>query len=132
MALGFFTHLAGDQAAAYSGGSEPADQINEVAVAAMAEEDIDITTQRPRRWTDAMVHSADVIISMGCGDTCPIYPGHRYETWDLPRPRRPTPRQSAPHPRRNRTTRPRPAGRTRHSRKPHPIMRHSAAAVLTP
>jgi arsenate reductase (thioredoxin) len=86
MALGFFTHLAGDQAAAYSGGSEPADQINEVAVAAMAEKDIDITTQRPRRWTDTMVRSADVIISMGCGDTCPIYPGHRYETWDLPDP----------------------------------------------
>jgi protein-tyrosine-phosphatase len=86
MALGFFTHLAGERATAYSGGSEPADQINPVAVAAMAEKGIDITTQQPKRWTDAMVHSADVIISMGCGDTCPIYPGHRYATWDLPDP----------------------------------------------
>jgi arsenate reductase len=86
MALGFFTHLAGDQAIAYSGGTEPADQINPVAVAAMAEKGINITAQQPKRWTDAMVQSADVIISMGCGDTCPIYPGRRYETWDLPDP----------------------------------------------
>jgi protein-tyrosine-phosphatase len=86
MALGFFTHLAGERATAYSGGPEPAEHINAIAAQAMAEKGIDITTHAPQRWTDAMVRIADVIISMGCGDTCPIYPGHRYETWDLPDP----------------------------------------------
>ena len=86
MAMGFFSHLAGDQAVAYSGGSAPADQINPAAVAAMAEKGIDITAEHPKRWTDDMVQAADVVITMGCGDTCPVLPGRRYEEWVLPDP----------------------------------------------
>ena len=86
MALGFFTHLAGEQAVAWSGGSEPGDQINPVAVAAMAEVGIDITGEYPKPWTDEIVQAADVVITMGCGDACPIFPGKRYENWELPDP----------------------------------------------
>jgi protein-tyrosine-phosphatase len=86
MALGFFTALAGDRAVAYSGGSEPAHEINPAAVAAMAEKGIDIAAERPKRWTDAMVGAADVVVTMGCGDTCPFIPGRRYEDWTLPDP----------------------------------------------
>ena len=86
MALGYFTLLAGDRAIAYSGGSEPADQVNPAAVEAMAEVGIDITSQQPKRWTQKMVEEADVVISMGCGDTCPVIPGRRYEDWVLPDP----------------------------------------------
>ena len=86
MALGFFNHLAGDQAVAWSGGSEPGDQINPAAVAAMAEVGIDITNEFPKPWTDEIVQASDVIITMGCGDTCPIFPGHRYEEWLLADP----------------------------------------------
>ena len=86
MALGYFTRLAGDRATAYSGGSEPADQVNPAAVEAMAEVGIDITGQQPKRWTHEMVEEADVVVSMGCGDTCPVIPGRRYEDWVLPDP----------------------------------------------
>ena len=86
MAHGFFTHLAGDRAVAYSGGSEPADQINPSAVAAMAERGIDITAEQPKAWTEEMVEAADVVVTMGCGDTCPFVPGRRYEDWQLPDP----------------------------------------------
>jgi arsenate reductase (thioredoxin) len=86
MALGFFTHLAGQQAVAWSGGSEPGDQINPVAVAAMAEIGIDITGEYPKPWTDEIVQAADVVITMGCGDACPIFPGKRYDNWELPDP----------------------------------------------
>ena len=86
MALGFFNHLAGDRAVAWSGGSEPGDQINPAAVAAMAEVGIDITHEFPKPWTDEIVQDSDVIITMGCGDTCPIFPGHRYEEWVLADP----------------------------------------------
>jgi protein-tyrosine-phosphatase len=86
MALGFFGQLAGDRAVAYSGGSEPADEINPAAVAAMLEKGIDITDQHPTRWTDDMVQAADVVITMGCGDTCPVLPGRRHEEWVLPDP----------------------------------------------
>ena len=86
MALGYFTRLAGDKATAYSGGSEPADQVNPAAVEAMAEVGIDITGQQPKRWTQEMVEEADVVVSMGCGDTCPVIPGRRYEDWVLPDP----------------------------------------------
>lgn len=86
MALGFFAHMAGDKAIAYSGGSEPAERINPSAVEAMAEVGIDIATQRPRRWTLDMVEAADVVVMMGCGDTCPVVPGRRYEEWVLPDP----------------------------------------------
>jgi arsenate reductase len=86
MALGFFNRMAGDRAVGYSGGSEPADQINPAAVAAMAEKRIDIAGEQPKRWTDEMVEAADVVVTMGCGDTCPFIPGRRYEDWTLPDP----------------------------------------------
>ncbi|MCU1462482.1 MAG: protein-tyrosine-phosphatase [Acidimicrobiales bacterium] len=86
MALGWFTHLAGDRALAWSGGSEPADEINPSAVAAMAEVGIDITGEFPKPWTDEIVRAADVVITMGCGDACPFYPGTRYEDWELDDP----------------------------------------------
>jgi protein-tyrosine-phosphatase len=86
MALGFFTHFAGEQAVAWSGGSEPGREINPAAVAAMAERGIDITNEYPKPWTDEIVRAADVVITMGCGDACPIFPGTRYENWDLDDP----------------------------------------------
>ncbi len=86
MALGFFTRLAADRAIAYSGGSEPANQINPAAVAVMAEKGIDITGEHPKRWTTEMVEAADVVVTMGCGDTCPFIAGRRYEDWTLPDP----------------------------------------------
>jgi arsenate reductase len=86
MAMGFFGHLAGDRANAFSGGSEPAEQVNPSAIAAMAEKGIDIAAEQPKRWSNAMVEAADVVITMGCGDTCPLLPGRRYEEWLLPDP----------------------------------------------
>ena len=86
MALGFFTHLAGDRAVAWSGGSEPASTINPAAVAAMAERGIDIAGEYPKPWTDEVVRAADAIITMGCGDACPVFPGRRYEEWVLDDP----------------------------------------------
>jgi arsenate reductase (thioredoxin) len=86
MALGWFNHLAGGRALGRSGGSEPADEINPAAVSAMAEVGIDITRERPRRWTDESVRDADVVVTMGCGDSCPIVPGKRYEDWTLDDP----------------------------------------------
>ncbi|MGN2638833.1 arsenate reductase ArsC [Nocardia takedensis] len=86
MALGYFTHLAGEHAIAWSGGSEPGAEINPVAVAAMAEIGIDITREFPKPWTEEILRAAEVIVTMGCGDACPIYPGRRYENWELPDP----------------------------------------------
>ena len=86
MALGWFNHLAGDRAVAWSGGSEPASEINPAAVAAMAEVGIDITGEYPKPWTDEIVRAADVVVTMGCGDACPFYPGKRYEDWELDDP----------------------------------------------
>jgi arsenate reductase len=86
MALGWFNHLAGDRATAWSGGSEPGTELNPAAVAAMAELGIDITGEFPKPWTDEIVRAADVVITMGCGDACPIFPGKRYEDWDLDDP----------------------------------------------
>jgi len=86
MALGFFNHLAGDRAVAWSGGSEPGAEVNPAAVAAMAEVGIDISGEFPKPWTDEIVRAADVVITMGCGDACPVYPGRRYEEWILPDP----------------------------------------------
>ena len=86
MAMGFLKHLAGGQVSVYSGGSEPADKINAAAVAAMAEVGIDIAHEHPKRWTDDVVRSADVIVTMGCGDACPYVPGKRYENWELADP----------------------------------------------
>lgn len=86
MALGFFTHFAGDAAVAWSGGSEPGNEINTAAVAAMAERGIDISGEYPKPWTDEIVQAADVVITMGCGDACPVFPGRRYEEWKLDDP----------------------------------------------
>ena len=71
---------------AWSGGSEPGNEINPSAVQAMAEVDIDITREFPKPWTDEIVHAADVVVTMGCGDACPFFPGKRYENWELPDP----------------------------------------------
>jgi protein-tyrosine-phosphatase len=86
MALGWFNHLAGDRAVAWSGGSEPGTEINPAAVAAMGEVGIDITQEFPKPWTTEIVQAADVVITMGCGDACPFYPGTRYEDWELEDP----------------------------------------------
>ena len=86
MAAGWLRHLAGDRVMVWSGGSEPASQINPAAIAAMAEVGIDITAEFPKPWTDEVVRAADVVITMGCGDACPLYPGKRYEDWELTDP----------------------------------------------
>jgi protein-tyrosine-phosphatase len=86
MAAGWLRDLAGETVVVYSGGSEPGTSLNQMAVLAMSEVDIDITGEFPKPWTDADVQAADVVVSMGCGDTCPFYPGKRYEDWDLPDP----------------------------------------------
>jgi protein-tyrosine-phosphatase len=86
MALGFFTHLAGEHAVAWSGGSEPGTEVNPAALEAMAEVGIDISEEFPKPWTDEIVQAADVVITMGCGDACPIFPGRRYEEWVVPDP----------------------------------------------
>ena len=86
MAAGFLREYAGDRIQVLSAGSEPADSINPSAVQAMAEKDIDITDQSPKRWTDATIEVADVIVTMGCGDTCPVLPGKRYLDWELEDP----------------------------------------------
>ena len=86
MALGFFQHLAGDRAIAWSGGSEPGREVNPAAIAAMAERGIDISREYPKPWTDEVVRAADAVITMGCGDACPVFPGKRYEDWTLDDP----------------------------------------------
>jgi len=83
MAMGFFTHLAGDAAVAWSGGSEPGNEVNPAAAQAMAEVGIDISGEYPKPWTDEIVQAADVVITMGCGDACPVFPGRRYQEWVL-------------------------------------------------
>ncbi len=86
MALGWFTHLARGRAVAWSAGSEPVTEINPAVVAAMAEVGIDITGEFPKPWTDEVVRAADVVITMGCGDACPLFPGKHYEDWELADP----------------------------------------------
>ena len=86
MAAGYLTHLAGGAVEVRSAGSEPADKINPVAVQAMAEEGIDIAGEQPKILTTDAVKASDVVITMGCGDTCPFYPGKRYEDWVLDDP----------------------------------------------
>jgi arsenate reductase len=86
MALGFFRALAGDRAVAWSGGSEPGNAVNPAAAAAMAEVGIDIAGEFPKPWTDEVVRAADVVVTMGCGDACPVFPGKRYEDWTLTDP----------------------------------------------
>ncbi len=86
MAAGYLTHLAGDRIDVRSAGSEPADRLNPVVIQAMAEEGIDITAEQPKVLTSDAVQASDVVITMGCGDTCPWYPGKRYEDWTLDDP----------------------------------------------
>jgi arsenate reductase len=86
MASGWLQHLAGDHVDVFSGGSEPASSVNPAAVEAMAEVGIDIRTEFPKPWTDEIVRAADVVVTMGCGDACPVYPGKRYEDWALDDP----------------------------------------------
>jgi arsenate reductase len=86
MAAGWLRHLAGDRVRVYSGGSEPASALNPAAVEVMAEEGVDLTGQVPRRWTDAVLDEVDVVVTMGCGDACPVLPGKRYEDWALEDP----------------------------------------------
>ncbi len=87
MAAGFARALGGDAVVVYSAGSEPADQVNAAAIAAMAEVGIDIAGATPQRWTIEMLAQVDVIVTMGCGDECPVYPGKRYIDWALDDPR---------------------------------------------
>jgi len=86
MALGWFEHLAEGRAVAFSGGSEPATTVNPSAVEAMSEVGIDIAGRTPRRWSDTDFETADVVVTMGCGDTCPYVAGKRYEDWKLDDP----------------------------------------------
>jgi protein-tyrosine-phosphatase len=86
MAAGYLQHLAGDRIEVLSAGSQPADQVNPAAVAAMAEVGIDIAAEQPKLLTDSAVRTSDVVVTMGCGDECPFYPGRRYEDWVLDDP----------------------------------------------
>lgn len=86
MAAAYLNHLSGGRIEVRSAGSEPADQVNPAAVEAMLEEGIDIRTEKPKILTTEAVRDSDVVITMGCGDTCPIYPGKRYEDWELEDP----------------------------------------------
>ncbi|WP_311131943.1 arsenate reductase ArsC [Nonomuraea gerenzanensis] len=86
MALGFLTHLAQGRAIGWSGGSAPGERINPSAVEAMRERGIDLAGEYPKPWTPEIAEAADVIVTMGCGDACPVFPGRRYEDWELPDP----------------------------------------------
>jgi protein-tyrosine-phosphatase len=86
IAAGYLTTMAGDRVKVLSAGSEPADQINPVAVQAMAEDGIDIISGTPTLLRTEAVREADVVVTMGCGDACPFYPGKRYEDWELDDP----------------------------------------------
>jgi protein-tyrosine-phosphatase len=86
MAAGFMRRLGGDRVDVFSGGSEPASQLNPAAVAVMSEKGIAISRQLPQRWADEVVRAADVIVTMGCGDACLFYPGKRYLDWELDDP----------------------------------------------
>lgn len=86
MAAGWARELGGDRIQVLSGGSEPADQVNEAVIEAMREVGIDIAGETPRPWSDDAIRAADVVVTMGCGDTCPVFRGTRYIEWELPDP----------------------------------------------
>jgi arsenate reductase len=86
MAAALLERKGGDHVRVRSAGSEPADRLNPAVVEAMSEIGIDITAERPKKLEDDMVRASDVVITMGCGDACPIYPGKRYEDWELEDP----------------------------------------------
>ncbi|HJO80319.1 MAG: arsenate reductase ArsC [Acidimicrobiales bacterium] len=86
MAAGWLRHLGSGLVRVHSAGSEPAESVNPIAVEAMAEVGIDISGMEPSHWTEEMLDDADVVISMGCGDACPVYQGKRYLDWPIPDP----------------------------------------------
>ena len=86
MAAGFMRSYGGDSVEVFSAGSEPAASLNPAAVEAMREVGIDIAAETPRRWTEEMIGSVDVVVTMGCGDTCPYVPGTRYVDWEIENP----------------------------------------------
>lgn len=86
IAAGFLKHLAGDRVEVLSAGSNPADIVNPIASQAMAEAGIDVSREVPRLLADSEVRQADVVVTMGCGDACPFYPGKRYEDWEIEDP----------------------------------------------
>ena len=86
MAAGWLRHLAGERVTVLSGGSAPAEAVNPAAVEVMREVGIDIAGRQPTAWTEETLGAADVIVTMGCGDTCPVYPGKRYVDWELDDP----------------------------------------------
>jgi arsenate reductase len=86
MAAAIMTRRAGGRVVVHSAGSDPAEVLNPAVVASLSEWDIDISVERPKKLTDAMARGVDVIVTMGCGDACPVYPGKRYVDWELPDP----------------------------------------------
>jgi arsenate reductase len=86
MAAGWMQHLAGDRVEVFSGGSDPAGEVNPAAVEAMADVGMDISTEFPKPWTNEVIQAADVIVTMGCGDSCPVFPGKRYLDWEVADP----------------------------------------------
>jgi arsenate reductase len=86
MAAGWARHLGEGRIVVDSGGAQPTDRVNDAVVEAMAEVGIDIAGQRPRSWSEEAIRAADVVVTMGCGDTCPVFPGKRYLDWQLPDP----------------------------------------------
>ena len=86
MGAGWLRHLAGDRVDVFSGGTDPGTETNKAAIEAMAEVGVDISAELPQPWTDEIARAVDVIVSMGCGDACPVYPGKRYEDWELADP----------------------------------------------
>jgi arsenate reductase len=83
MAAGWLQHLAGDEVEVFSGGSNPASEVNPAAIEAMAEIGVDISSEFPKPWTDEVVQAANMVVTMGCGDSCPIFPGTRYMDWEV-------------------------------------------------
>ena len=83
MAAGWLQHLAGDEVEVFSGGSNPASEVNPAAIEAMAEIGVDISSEYPKPWTDEVVQAANIVVTMGCGDSCPIFPGTRYMDWEV-------------------------------------------------
>lgn len=96
MAAGFMRWLAGGKVEVFSGGSKPAEDINQAAAQAMLEKGINIKGEIPRPWSDEIVRAADVVVTMGCGDACPIYPGKRYLDWEVADPAGRTPEEIRP------------------------------------
>jgi len=101
MAAGYLRHLGEGRIDVLSAGSAPAESINPAVREAMLEEGIDLSAEKPKILTTDAVIASDVVVTMGCGDTCPFYPGKRYEDWVLPDPARPGHRRRTPHPRRD-------------------------------